>query len=222
MCMPRLIKWLYGIPPFQCRTFLVETHLNAFLSVAFVAILTASSAAHSTEVKQNQKPPAGKSAKKTLPPVGSTEEAKDAVRAMRSIEGKIENGINIKDYNAELGAFIGSIKALDEVLEERNETVLRVRLKAVVDRYQLAKHIWVSCNANDGCTNGLIDLYGFGPLGRTVQEVIKEFPELDALPSNGGVVFNLGHATRAQMDGVLSRLWADAAQKSKAIRSELR
>lgn len=160
--------------------------------------------------------------------LANASEVQDVIRAMRSIEAKVASGINHGDYSREVGELTVTVTGLDELLEARKQYDLRTELAAVQANYQAAKDLWGSCVSNiRQCRDGVIYISGTEPSMPAfyAKRILQDHPNLNRDYKQGGALATIGGGTElngALRDTLLSKLWGDAAEQGKNLRSALR
>ena len=154
--------------------------------------------------------------------IEATQEARDVVKALRSIDSRTASGINSRDYSREVGDLKLAVDALDELLERRNDMRLRDQLAQTFEPYQEAKAVWSYCVTSDECRYDLI-LLSYSDYGssRLVLQLLQRYPALNAAEEQGGVLMDGRSNGRVHLGKLLSSLWAIGKDRSKTIRASL-
>lgn len=169
------------------------------------------------------KAPASHQAK---PSVAGLPEARDAARALRAMEAKLETGLSYADYTRELAQLNVQVSALDELLEERGGDGLRQQLAGIMKRYKDAGDLWGACVTTSDCPHSFINIHLEQSMAAyRANAVFNEFPAIKKPTDSGGALIRTGDAgeyNMAHYPTLLSVMWEDAKERGKAFRSSVR
>ncbi len=152
-------------------------------------------------------------------PLGTTEEAKEVIKALRSIDAAVTSGINFQDYSKSVNELTTALTALDEVLEDRKAVSIRSQIAETLKPYQTAKDLWSFCVTSDDCSHNFINMDS-GTLSKTVDQYLKEYPSANVPIDKGGALMNL-FGPQVHWKSLLKAMWLVGGEKGKTLRSSL-
>jgi hypothetical protein len=173
-------------------------------------------------------PKAGKASasNQAKPSVAGLPEARDAARALRAMEAKLETGLSYADYTREVAQLNVQVSALDELLEERGGNGLRQQLAGIMKRYKDAGDLWGACVTTSDCPHSFINIRLEQSMAAyRANAVFDEFPAIKKPADSGGALIRTGDAGEYNMayyPTLLSVMWEDAKERGKAFRSSVR
>jgi hypothetical protein len=169
----------------------------------------------------------GNAAVSSPAPLLETQEAQAAFKSIRTLETKIEIGMNLTDYGREVANMAVEIGPLDDVLRSRHADTLRASLLSIRQRYALALELWNACiQDRDNCRGAgeLIDLnYQFPSIAAiNARSVLAELPSANQLRAQGGVIEQPnGKQSFVFLARLLGAVWADAKTKGQGLKADM-
>lgn len=155
----------------------------------------------------------------------TTDEARDVVRALRSIEARTSSGLTVAEYSREVGDLQIAAVALDELLERRGENAVRAQLVNAVTPWQDAKDVWSACVRPRECGYKIIALGLTDDAGTQLAKgLLAKYPAMNRLESQGGVLMDEragNNPGRIYYPALLSALWSVGKERARELRARL-
>lgn len=130
--------------------------------------------------------------------------AKDAYKALKKVEARVEAGVSYKDYPPVIADAKSEVNMFLEGKEAKKNSQLAEHIKKAMDYYMTAGNIW---SIKFALSSGTLDTPGTdNEYGRAVKRLYPK-AKSELAPSGEGQVYRISN--------VLSQIWGDASKELK-------
>jgi len=146
----------------------------------------------------------------------------DAVKALMKLEGRIETGLNYKEYSLSLADAKVETTLFLESREARQQQALADQLRKIIDHYDTARQIWkmkVTKIEDFGTAFGHLISLQKGPEGDLGRLLLQKYPQANKSVEKGGALTMGAYGSRGAneilVDHMISIIWKEAAKELK-------
>ncbi|MBP8980991.1 MAG: hypothetical protein KBG09_07105 [Syntrophobacterales bacterium] len=150
----------------------------------------------------------------------------EAVKALMKLEGRIETGLNFKEYSLSLADAKVETTLFLESREAKQRPELADQVRKILDHYDTARQIWklkVTKIEDFGTAFGHLISLQKGEEGDLGRLLLKKYPQANKPADKGGALTMGAYGSRGAneilVDHMISIIWKEASQDLKeAIR----
>lgn len=145
--------------------------------------------------------------------------ARDAVRALKRIEARVDMGINYQEYLLALADARVEVQMYLESREAKQKDALNSLIKKILGHYETVREVWkgkVSKTQDIGTIFGHVICLNDEPEGLFGRRLLKQYPQAEKPVDQGGALTRReGKADQCEevlVDNLIYMIWQEAAR----------
>ncbi|MCX7635468.1 MAG: hypothetical protein N2Z74_06955 [Syntrophales bacterium] len=145
--------------------------------------------------------------------------ALEAVKALKKLEGRVEVGLNYKEYAYSLADAKVETTMYLESTAARQQAALADQIRKVLDHYETARRVWqikVTKTEDFGTAFGHLMSLREGEEGALARQLLEKYPQANKSAEKGGALtmgaFGSRGINEILVDNLINIIWKEAAK----------
>lgn len=150
--------------------------------------------------------------------------ALEAIKALKKLEGRVEVGLNYREYAFSLADAKVETTMFLESNAARQQNVLAAQIRKIVDHYETARRVWqikVTKTEDFGTAFGHLMSLQEGEEGTLARQLLERYPQANKSAEKGGALTMGSFGSRGRnevlVDNLISIIWKEAALDLQAV-----